>query len=182
MTYSRTILKRLTALALVASIAAGCDDSPTGPGGSIGDLGDDAVASILLNMNLTQVDRFGFPAVTTAFIAANADKDAFNLAAPQDDEAVFLGTLVGTLMARYGLDVAGATGLADFVLPDIQPLGDLSGFPNGRRLDDDVLDTELGLIFGVFGPAVAALQSDGVDANDVPFLSTFPYLAGPHTS
>ncbi|MEE8561666.1 MAG: hypothetical protein V3S91_06815 [Gemmatimonadota bacterium] len=31
-------------------------------------------------------------------------------------------------------------------------------------------------------PAVPALQSDGVDANEVPFLSTFPYLADPHTS
>jgi hypothetical protein len=27
----------------------------------------------------------------------------------------------------------------------------------------------------------AALNDDHVDANDVPFLSTFPYLAAPHT-
>ena len=75
-----------------------------------------------------------------------------------------------------------ADGLADFVLPDVQGLGDLSGFPNGRQLDDDVIDTVLSLIFGVFGPAVPVLQSDNVDGNDVPFLGTFPYLGSPHTS
>ena len=179
MRYISPLLKRLPALALATLVAAACDGSPIAP---IGNPPPDAMPSILLNRTLTQVDRFGFPAVTTAFIAASSDKDAFNLAAPENDEAAFLSTLVQSIMARYGLDQTGATGLADFVLPDIQPLGDLSGFPNGRRLEDDVLDTELNLIFGVFGPAVQALQSDGVDANDVPFLSTFPYLADPHTS
>lgn len=62
-------------------------------------------------------------------------------------------------------------------ISNVQP----GGFPNGRRLQDDVIDVELGLIFGVFGPAVPSLQSDGVDANDVPFQGAFPYLAAPHT-
>ncbi len=174
--------KRFPTMALLALVAVGCEGTPTGMGFQDPDDGADVRASVLRNRTLSQADRFGFPAVTTAFVAASADKDAFNLAAPENDEAVFLATLTQTIMARYGLDQAGATGLADFVLPDIQPLGDLSGFPNGRRLEDDVLDTELNLIFGVFGPAVPALQSDGVGGNDVAFLGTFPYLADPHTS
>ena len=51
----------------------------------------------------------------------------------------------------------------------------------GRALADDVIDTELLLIFG--GPSGAdnpGLTSDNVDANDKAFLSTFPYLAAPH--
>ena len=40
----------------------------------------------------------------------------------------------------------------------------------------DVIDGELTLIFGAGTP----LSSDNVDANDVPFLSSFPYLAPPN--
>ena len=85
--------------------------------------------------------------------------------------------LTNTIMARYGLDEPAAMGLADFVLPDVMPLGDLSGFPNGRAPADDVIDVELFLIFGAGTP----LSSDGVDANDKDFEAGFPYLAGPHT-
>lgn len=61
--------------------------------------------------------------------------------------------------------------------------GDLAGFPNGRRLTDDVTDIELAAIAGCLqGGAFAAncTLGDGVNANDKPFLSSFPYLALPH--
>jgi hypothetical protein len=48
-----------------------------------------------------------------------------------------------------------------------------TGFLNGRRLSDDVITAELGLIFG----SNAALNDDHVDANDRSFLGAFPYLA-----
>jgi hypothetical protein len=158
-------------LALLAPAA--CDDAMAPEGGQ-------AAASVIMNQALRQVDRMGLPAVNTAFVSAAADKNAFNLGTPATDETAFLGTLTQTIMARYGLNAAQADALANFVLPDVLPLGDLSGFPNGRRPADDVIDIELGLIFGVFGPAVPALQSDGVDANDRAFASTFPWLAGPN--
>jgi hypothetical protein len=50
----------------------------------------------------------------------------------------------------------------------------------GRALADDVIDTELLLIFG--GPTGAGnpgLTKDNVNANDKAFLTTFPYLAAP---
>jgi len=51
----------------------------------------------------------------------------------------------------------------------------------GRALDDDVIDTELLLIFGgTKGTDNPGLTSDHVNTNDVAFSTTFPYLAQPH--
>ena len=58
--------------------------------------------------------------------------------------------------------------------------GDLNGFPNGRRLQDDVLDASLQVVAGELVGKPNDL-GDGVDANDVPFTSTFPYVALPHS-
>ena len=58
--------------------------------------------------------------------------------------------------------------------------GDMAGYPNGRRLEDDVIDISEKAVAGVLkGNAVAGLIGDGVNANDVPFLPTFPYQADP---
>jgi Domain of unknown function (DUF4331) len=57
--------------------------------------------------------------------------------------------------------------------------GDTAGFPNGRRLADDVVDIELQVVAGFLKDNKVPL-GDGVDQNDKPFLTTFPYLALPH--
>ena len=60
---------------------------------------------------------------------------------------------------------------------------DLQGFPNGRRLTDDVLDIGLQALAGAAqtGQLVDALATgDQVDANDQAFSDTFPYLALPN--
>jgi hypothetical protein len=60
-----------------------------------------------------------------------------------------------------------------------------SGFPNGRTLTDDVVDAELRALAGAspLGPNADTAPhnqlGDGVDANDRPLLSTFPYVAPP---
>ncbi|MDJ0463841.1 DUF4331 domain-containing protein [Streptomyces sp. H27-C3] len=62
--------------------------------------------------------------------------------------------------------------------------GDLAGFPNGRRLADDVVDISLQAVEGAAqsGELVPALaEGDKVDTNEVPFGNGFPYLALPHT-
>jgi hypothetical protein len=56
--------------------------------------------------------------------------------------------------------------------------GDVAGFPNGRRLGDDVVDIELQVVAGFLKDNKVPL-GDGVDRNDKPFLSSFPYLASP---
>ena len=60
--------------------------------------------------------------------------------------------------------------------------GDLQGFPNGRRLGDDVIDISIQAVEGAAqtGKLVDALAAgDKVDANDADFLAQFPYVALP---
>jgi hypothetical protein len=57
------------------------------------------------------------------------------------------------------------------------------GFPNGRRLVDDVVDIAIQTVEGAAqsGQIVQALAAgDAVDRNDREFRATFPYLALPH--
>jgi len=58
--------------------------------------------------------------------------------------------------------------------------GDTQGFPNGRRLADDVTDIELRVIGGFLKDNKLPL-GDGVDVNDVAFRDAFPYVAAPHS-
>ena len=58
--------------------------------------------------------------------------------------------------------------------------GDNAGYPNGRRLADDVIDITLQVAEGYLLGQKTGL-GDGVDANDSPFLDRFPYLAYPHS-
>ncbi len=63
--------------------------------------------------------------------------------------------------------------------------GDNAGFPNGRRVGDDVVDIELRVFAGAtsftpaFNVAPNNLLGDGVNTNDRPYLTRFPYLATP---
>jgi Domain of unknown function (DUF4331) len=76
--------------------------------------------------------------------------------------------------------------------------GEFAGFPNGRRLEDDVTDIELRALACGYGPIVGPIiesfgfcagnanrspnniVGDGVDTNDRPFRVTFPYAGEPH--
>ena len=60
--------------------------------------------------------------------------------------------------------------------------GDNAGFPNGRRLEDDVIDiAERGVAGKLKGNPNADLLGDGVDANDIANLSVFPYENHPRS-
>lgn len=66
--------------------------------------------------------------------------------------------------------------------------GDLAGFPNGRRLPDDVVAIELRALAGAiyplidpsFTPDAAASQLTDGTSNDVPLRTSFPYVGVPH--
>ncbi len=59
--------------------------------------------------------------------------------------------------------------------------GQLDGWPNGRRLADDVVDIAVQAVAGATdGVSIPSVVGDGVNANDVPFQAHFPYLADPH--
>ena len=60
--------------------------------------------------------------------------------------------------------------------------GDAAGFPNGRRLFDDVTDIMLRIVVGgvlnpTFNVTPNNMLGDGVNVNDVAFTTSFPYLA-----
>ncbi len=59
---------------------------------------------------------------------------------------------------------------------------DAAGWPNGRRLVDDVIDlAENGLEGAFFTPQYwPVVLGDGVNGNDKPYQSAFPYVALPH--
>jgi len=62
--------------------------------------------------------------------------------------------------------------------------GDNAGFPNGRRVFDDVVDIALRVVAGGvlaapfpgFNPAINGRLGDGVNVNDTAYLDTFPYV------
>ncbi|MFL5968561.1 MAG: DUF4331 domain-containing protein [Gaiellaceae bacterium] len=56
--------------------------------------------------------------------------------------------------------------------------GDLAGWPNGRRLEDDVIDIAERAVGGALIGHSLPL-GDGVNENDVPYMTTFPYQADP---
>ena len=53
------------------------------------------------------------------------------------------------------------------------------GWPNGRRLEDDVVDIAEQAVAGFLKNKKVPL-GDGVDGNDVPNMDIFPYVADPH--
>ena len=62
--------------------------------------------------------------------------------------------------------------------------GDKNGFPNGRRLKDDVLDIALQVMEGKLRPGHPAIVDnlgDAVNMNDKEFSGMFPYVAVPHS-
>ena len=84
-------------------------------------------------------------------------------------------------MLRLNMDIAPCTDACS-TLGVID--GDLAGFPNGRRLDDDIVDIALRVVMGVLLPdhdPDADTLGDGVDGNDVSFNAEFPYVAYPHS-
>jgi hypothetical protein len=67
--------------------------------------------------------------------------------------------------------------------------GDLAGFPNGRRISDDVVTIEIRAVAGATYPLVDAsfvpdgavgVVTDGVAAPSAPLLTSFPYLGTPY--
>ena len=98
------------------------------------------------------------PAINTALIPS-AQKDAFNQGSPSTDAAQFRATAATTITGlRTAVDavLGGQTGgplgslsadqVAAALIPDIVTINFANPvqFPNGRRLQDDVIDAALG--------------------------------------
>jgi hypothetical protein len=110
---------------------------------------------------------------------------------PRDDIATIFLTGIPGLNKPEGVKPSSQLRLNMSVQPKASPNrlgvlgGDNAGFPNGRRLTDDVVDIELQALAGAtpltpnFDKKPNNTLGDGVNANDVPFLKSFPYVASP---
>ena len=100
-----------------------------------------------------------------------------------------------------GIVSAAVLGLTDPTYASsaaLQFIPNMDGFPNGRRLEDDVTRIELQAVSGIALAAIGLWYDDfggsnpvtqdlldvltyqtGVEKNDKPFQSSFPYLAAP---
>lgn len=134
------------------------------------------------------VDRQGNPGINTVLVPF-ARKTEYNSSnTVQDAAGRFAADIVATLQS-LGTNATNIGILADVAVTkgDILRLDTSkantgpgggnnagSGFPNGRRLGDDVIDTVL------FFVANQNVLKDNVNANDVAFRDTFPFVAPPH--
>ena len=144
-------------------------------------------------------DQMGRPAINTVFNtslvdgAAGTTKNQFNTTPPSQQATAFGGkfrtNIITTLTNinqvlgtddAFGCtdyDVPTAEFLAGVLLPDLLTYDVTTSANgealNGRALDDDVIDAELGITTN------GCVTSDGVDAH-TDYLSTFPYLGAPH--
>jgi len=138
-----------------------------------------------------QKDQMARPAINTVFIASGTPKDNFNTITPSSMGATYQSVFQSRLLAlnpayttnALGQTAAQFTGLLATDVLGVAKTGTTTFFDGvnvltGRALADDVIDTELLLIFGgPTGGSNSGLTSDNVDANDKAFLTSFPYLA-----
>ena len=142
-----------------------------------------------------QVQRLGNPLVSEVFLAKR-DHAFHGSTAPTIDVAAFTPGIRGFADNVAGRDSTVGKTLAAVLLPDellVQSDKDtasagwltwaLANGWGGRKLTDDVVTAGLQAIFGPLldpNKTTPALADDHVDANDVPFGTTFPYLATAH--
>jgi hypothetical protein len=152
------------------------------------------------------IERLGMPLTNEVLIGLD-DKDRWNQANPAKDrqfDHYFLNPVLAAVLgapATHRTDILTVfqTGVpklnktggphADFlrlntgIAPARKPSqlgvlgGDTSGFPNGRRLSDDVVDIELKVVAGALLGKDTSGVSDNVQQNDEAFEGRFPYLA-----
>ncbi|MBL7724141.1 MAG: DUF4331 family protein [Chitinophagaceae bacterium] len=139
----------------------------------------------------TQNDQMARPAVNTVFVNA-ARKNEFNTTVPSAMNTAFNAQFQSVLTGFgyttniLGLDKATfasvlVTDVLNVKMNGATTFYDGTNVLTGRALADDVITTELILIFGgATGASNPGLRDDNVNANDKAFLATFPYLATPH--
>jgi hypothetical protein len=141
-------------------------------GGDGKNIGVWATTTVLRKGVRVQADQMGRPAINTVFNNVDphkTDRDDFNRTQPVEQPRLFGQHFQDVLTALGAADPAG---LASVLLPDVLTFqtGNKSGFLNGRRLTDDVIDAELALVTN------GGIKTDCV-SNDSAFPGAWPYLA-----
>jgi len=127
------------------------------------------------------------------FLPSAGDMLRLNMAVPPTNRS-------DASFSSLGLVQAAVLGLTDpqFANTNLEFIPNMDGFPNGRRLEDDVTRIELQAVSGIVLAAIGLWYDDfdgttpltedllnvlgyttGVEANDKAFQGTFPYVASP---
>ena len=124
---------------------------------------------------LTKVDLVGRPAVNALFNQKEEDARKFNGTEPAQQREAFLPQFA-TILQGLGYNEMEATQLAGTFLPDILTCDYTSpaGYPNGRKLPDDVSDACL--LFLTHGKITTDRVGPHTD-----YLREFPSLGPPHS-
>ena len=142
-------------------------------GGNNHNIGVWATTQRMVGGKNVQLDQMGRPAINTVFNNANPhkyDRELFNRTQPA--EMVKAGFRDSAEEVLTSLGAADPAGLAAVLIPDVltYQTSNTAGFLNGRRLANDVIDAELGLVTN------NGITSDCV-GNDSAFPGSWPYLA-----
>ena len=107
---------------------------------------------------------------------------AFVATGREDLKKIFIPEVLKVVTTTNPVRLAGQSGFSrlGFIGGDTTN-GVSSGWPNGRRLGDDVIDIALTAIAS--GPAYSTITvvGDNVPANDAAYNQVFPYLATPNS-
>jgi Domain of unknown function (DUF4331) len=120
-----------------------------------------------------QIDRMGRPFINVAF-TKEEDKNTFNRIEPIRDRELFTEKLV-SILESFGLNPESAQNTALTLLPDIldYDYSSSKGYPNGRKLTDDIIDIQLAVLTN--GRVTADKVGPHQDLSTV-----LPYLGSPH--
>jgi Domain of unknown function (DUF4331) len=120
-----------------------------------------------------QIDRMGRPFVNIAF-TKEEDKNTFNRIEPTRDRELFTEKLASVLES-FGHNHDSAQKTALTLLPDILDYNYSSseGYPNGRKLTDDIIDSQLAVLTN------GRVTTDKVGPHQ-DLSIVFPYLGSAH--
>jgi hypothetical protein len=99
-----------------------------------------------------------------------------------DLEKIFIPEVLRVVTTTAPVKLSGQTGFSrlGFIGGDTTN-GVSGGWPNGRRLGDDVVDIALTAIASGPGYSKITIVGDNVPVNDLPYNQVFPYLATPNS-
>ncbi len=176
--------------------------------GKIGVWMTTSIAAAPPGFNFKQLDRLARPAINEVLATVTANRHLFNDSDnPTDDRGAtaLYSDIVGFMAYPAGRSSAIAAALAGVLTPDVMTAdmskttiasylgietgGFTGGTFGGRKLTDDVVDIDLGAIFGNVVPALGLALDDGKEIPSLTtdnigphtdLLATFPYLGLPH--
>ncbi|MFN8440440.1 MAG: DUF4331 domain-containing protein [Caldilineaceae bacterium] len=175
-----TLLCQIYGMPLPEDTNNDCHTEYTTPASGRGDIFD----IFLRGMKLAR------PFTITVADGSKVKLDAgFNVNRPQNPALPTFDGVVPAEMIRINTAISGT-----LCSPTPNRLGilggDACGFPNGRRLTDDVVEIELLAVAGAAYPVLEGkdytvpqaffdilARGDGIDKNDIPLRDSFPYLA-----